>query len=797
LTRTAILTMPGTAEDSNKDLRGVKVYRTKVHKKPSMKRRIVFVILLVVLGIAALGAAGEPDDVDAVIVFRISEDLEAFVRSRGMLAFGLRPHRMVLRGTLSDLLPVAFVRIPREYVKVLERNSRVLAVQEEVVYTLESLGAPSAVPAIPSLLASTYTGRRVKIAVIDTGVNYDHPGIGGFGRRVVGGYDFVDNDADPMEGDEWAHGTGVVGMILGGKDFLGTAPEALILAYRVVDPDRRALTSNIIKAIEMAVKEGAHVINLSMGTEEYDRALDIAIRKAVERGVVVVAAAGNAGPRSGTIRFPASHPYVIGVGAAVTGPRALKAWVRVLGAGIEVEAFPMNGTVLTDGVLRGTLVYVGLAGKDDVEELDLRGKIALSLRGRYYFSDKADNVADRGAAALIVYNNVSEPFLGGLIRGTRIPVVSISGSEGWKILLAMKRGHVDCELFVGRMELGEVGVALFSSRGPFSSFYLKPNLIAPGAYVRTFSLRDYAERHGTSFAASYVSGVAALLVEKHGRIAPFEIMGILMSTADVLLFGATPYNITAQGAGVVNITRALESELSVARGWGVLHVSRDPRSHDERRIVLGAVRGKELHELRIEGFHGFERVNVTAELHAGLLRVRASGGANVGVHGGWLLVSAKGVRCVIPAAVFVSPIWLRVVSVNASAIVLEAVSDVPIRRAMLRIATFESADVREKEVEGPLIVYRIVAGGEYWFELDAGGGAKGYAIVAVDRPLEEDERRAALDRLIATALFCALVVLIVMATFSLVTRFRGKRREELPEGFPGLSYVKPLGTSGR
>jgi subtilisin family serine protease len=111
---------------------------------------------------------------------------------------------------------------------------------------------------------STSTGVGAVVAVIDTGVQHDHPDLGG---RLLGGFDFVGGDSTPTDGD--GHGTHVTGIVAANRDngegITGVAPGARILPLRVLDDDGGGSTSDTVKAIDYAIDKGVHVINLSVG----------------------------------------------------------------------------------------------------------------------------------------------------------------------------------------------------------------------------------------------------------------------------------------------------------------------------------------------------------------------------------------------------------------------------------------------------------------------------------------------------------------------------------------------------
>jgi subtilisin family serine protease len=144
------------------------------------------------------------------------------------------------------------------------------------------------------------TGAGAVVAVIDSGVQADHPDLAG---RIGQGYDEVQNDGTPQDGD--GHGThvmGIVGAATGnGVGVESVAPAATLMPIRVLGDDGAGSLDDVARGIDFARTHGAHVINLSLGSEvplvgaaEGD-AVDAAIRRALAAGIVVVAAAGNNG----------------------------------------------------------------------------------------------------------------------------------------------------------------------------------------------------------------------------------------------------------------------------------------------------------------------------------------------------------------------------------------------------------------------------------------------------------------------------------------------------------------------
>ncbi len=165
------------------------------------------------------------------------------------------------------------------------------------------------------------------IAVIDTGVDYTHPDLGGcFGPdcRVIEGYDFVNNDSDPMDDSVDSHGTHIAGIASAKGVINGTAPNAKLLAVKVCDGDGNCDSSAIIAGVDWCIDKkdelGTSVINMSISNDgNYNSSdcptwMDSSIDRAVSLNLPFVAGAGNSGFKDG-ISYPACSSNAISVGA--------------------------------------------------------------------------------------------------------------------------------------------------------------------------------------------------------------------------------------------------------------------------------------------------------------------------------------------------------------------------------------------------------------------------------------------------------------------------------------------------
>lgn len=184
-------------------------------------------------------------------------------------------------------------------------------------------------------------GKGAVVAVIDTGVQATHPDLKG---RVMKGYDFIGGDRSANDGN--GHGTHVAGVIAANagnrRGIAGLAPSSRILPVRVLDSAGNGNTLTVARGINYAVRKRADVINLSLAGTQSDVHIEAAVRNAIRRGVVVVAAAGNQGCAAPTA-FPAALPGVIGVGATDRRGRVASfsncgSYVDVVAPGVSIRS---------------------------------------------------------------------------------------------------------------------------------------------------------------------------------------------------------------------------------------------------------------------------------------------------------------------------------------------------------------------------------------------------------------------------------------------------------------------------
>jgi subtilisin family serine protease len=470
------------------------------------------------------------------------------------------------------------------------------------------------------------TGKGVRVAVMDTGVDYDNPDLGGgFGRgtRVTTGFDFVgdaynadttspayspnpvpDSDPDDCNG----HGTHVAGIIGAKGEVTGVAPGVTFGAYRVFGCEGSTTDDIMIAAMERILRDHMDVLNMSIGDAFNNwpgSPTAVASDRLVKKGVVVVASIGNSGANG---LFAAGAP---GVGNRVIGVAsfdnskisALTFMVRPLG--LQVPYLPLATT--DDPPTSGStpeIAYVGRGCLVDTPAADTSGKVALIDRGACTFEEKYQKAIAAGAVGVVIANNVTGIFAGGGVVGKPGKFgVGISKADGDAIKAALGTSQ-NIEWTDTRVNaVNPTGglISSFSSYGLDAELGLKPDIGAPGGLIRsTYPLEKggHTILSGTSMASPHVAGAVALLLESRAnlrrddhegdddagdddwrsnrndgrnldRVA--QIRDILQNSADPRPWFGAPTagfldNVQRQGAGMLDIVGAVQATSSVLPG---------------------------------------------------------------------------------------------------------------------------------------------------------------------------------------------------------------------------------------
>lgn len=219
-------------------------------------------------------------------------------------------------------LPMLAAEIPSPAVQRLQRNPRVRFVEPDQVRYAVGQTLPWGVDHIDADVAwATTRGAGAKVAILDTGGDFDHPDL-----AYAGGVNFAgkkkDGRTSPRDWDDAnGHGSWVSGIAAAVDNSIGAvgvAPAASLYAVKVLGNSGSGWDSDIAQGIDWAITDGMDVISMSLGGPGYSTALAEACQSAWDAGIILVAAAGNEGdgdPATEELSYPAAFPSVIAVGA--------------------------------------------------------------------------------------------------------------------------------------------------------------------------------------------------------------------------------------------------------------------------------------------------------------------------------------------------------------------------------------------------------------------------------------------------------------------------------------------------
>ena len=230
------------------------------------------------------------------------------------------------------------------------------------------------------------TGKNVVVAMIDSRIDGAHPDLAG---AIVAEYDAAGGRDKPDN-----HGTGMTGAIVAHQKLLGVAPGVKILAIHAFSPDAQssaqATSQHILAGIDWAIQNGARIINMSFAGP-YDPMLQLALKKAHDKGIVLIAAAGNAGPQSPPL-YPAADENVIAVTATDQNDKLLPQasqgpHIALAAPGVDIlEPAPNASYQMTTGTSVAAAHVTGVAAliierAPDIDDAALHEVLILDCKG--------------------------------------------------------------------------------------------------------------------------------------------------------------------------------------------------------------------------------------------------------------------------------------------------------------------------------------------------------------------------------------------------------------------------------
>lgn len=344
------------------------------------RRVILFIALIFVSGLIITTAGAVP-----VIIGFKDKACPEIVQPHGKVTHSYK----YISAVAADLSEQAIENLKKDNkIVYIEPDCEVSVLEEAVPWGITRIGTPL-------VHTNGNKGTGINIAIIDTGINYNHPDLC---DNYKGGYDFVNDDADPL--DDNGHGTHCAGIIAAADNdigVIGVAPEANLYSLKMVNSTGSGNVSDLIAAIEWAIEtrkdtdtsNDIQIISMSLGLNSGVTALETACSQAYNSGILLVAAAGNDGNRGGTgntVDYPGAYSSVIAVTAtnsadkrasfSSTGPA-----VELAAPGVNIlstyqDSFAsLNGTSMACPHVAGTAALV-LAANPSFTNSKIRDRLA-------------------------------------------------------------------------------------------------------------------------------------------------------------------------------------------------------------------------------------------------------------------------------------------------------------------------------------------------------------------------------------------------------------------------------------
>ena len=459
--------------------------------------------------------------------------------------------------------------------------------------------SPHVMTQVDQLRARGVRGAGIKVAVVDTGIDYDHPALGGcfgegclvsFGTDLVG--DAYTGAATPPQPDDdpddcGGHGSHVAGIVAAQVNpygFTGAAPDVTLGAYRVFGCEGSAGNDILIAAFNQAYEDGADIITASIGgasgwTED---PWAVAVSRIVDAGTPCTVSAGNSGDQGQFYASTAANGKGVASIASVDNTQAP---AILLNATYNVGNSSTGTFGWTEGSPSGwgnislPLWSVNYNTSDPANACDplpddtpdLSEYLVLIRRGSCTFVQKVENVVAKGAKYVMFYNNAAGASAVTADVEGLVAVGMTTAETGAQWISILSNGTditvniIDpdsASQYPSTRENTATGgfLSTFTSWGPTYELDFYPQFSAPGGLILStypLELGGYAVLSGTSMACPLAAAVYALVAEVRGTLDPSTLEAVIASTANPNLFhngvSASPFlaPTTQQGAGLI------------------------------------------------------------------------------------------------------------------------------------------------------------------------------------------------------------------------------------------------------
>ena len=338
------------------------------------------------------------------------------------------------------IVPTIAASIPKGKLESLRRNPKVTSVEEDITVQIIEQRLPWGVDQIDAeVVHDKNKGQGVKVAILDTGIDLDHPDL-----KIAGDVSFVewtcngDSFVQSYNGDDdHGHGTMVAGIIAALDNdigVVGVAPEVELYAVKVLNWNGSGSCSDILSGIEWAIDNGMHVVNMSFGSLfEWPSAVRTSLEKAYQAEIVLVAGAGGAGDR-GIISAPARYEPVIAVGA--TDQQDVRASFSCTGSTLELMA-PGVGILSTSrggGYCTGNGLSLSTPHVTGVAALLIASGVRNNFEVRQILQRTAEDLGPPGLDSWYGYGLVNAAKAVGVASPgatIRIELSGLLGDRGW------------------------------------------------------------------------------------------------------------------------------------------------------------------------------------------------------------------------------------------------------------------------------------------------------------------------------------------------------------------------------